>query len=89
MLDFLKLAKLVSSLGADCLVEMQEQESALEAAQAAFANARANTVAFRDKMLENSPWVLWPTARPLEELGLSEVVTTIDKIGRASCRERV
>lgn len=78
MLDFLKLAKLVSSLGADCLVEMQEQENALEAAQAAFAAAGENTMAFRDKMLENSPWVLWPTARPLEELALVEVVSTID-----------
>lgn len=65
MLDFLKLAKQVASLGADVLVE-ETEEQLLEAALAAY--KAQETGPFRDKLLENSPWVLWPTARPLEEI---------------------
>lgn len=76
MLDFLKLSQQVSSIGIESLVERQEQENLLAAALTVF--EAQETKAFREKLLENSPWVLWPTACPLEELHQTRPVKVID-----------
>jgi hypothetical protein len=78
MLDFMKLSQLVSQIGADALVEKQDYERVLTSALAAFSGAEKNGVGFEHKLAENAPWVLWPTAKPLEAIGLREVISVLD-----------
>ncbi len=78
MLDFIKLSQLVSQVGADAAREKQDFERVMECAQAAFRTAQASPQKFEDRLAENAPWVLWPTARPLEPLALRATVPAIE-----------
>jgi len=77
MLDFIKLSQLVAQVGADAVVERQDYEQILGRALTALQAAQADHSKFADRLSENAPWVLWPTARPLEPLPLQEIVSAI------------
>lgn len=78
MLDFMKLSQLVSQIGSDALVEQQDFDRVQKNAMAAYAAAAENSRSFSDKLALNAPWVLWPTARPLEDIALMQPVSAID-----------
>jgi len=68
MLDFVKLGQLVSQLNADNLVEKQDSKSTHQEALTVFAQECQDSAAFNAKLARNAPWILWPTATPLEPL---------------------
>ncbi len=74
----MKLSQLVSQIGSDALVEKRDFERVQKNALAAFAVAAENSQKFADKLAENAPWVLWPTARPLEDISHRQPVLPID-----------
>ncbi len=78
MLDFMKLSQLVTQIGADAVVEKQDYERVLASALSAFSAAEKNSENFANKLAENAPWVLWPTAKPLEPIGKREAVAALD-----------
>ncbi len=78
MLDFIKLSQLVGQVGADSIVEKQDFERTMQRALAAFHTAQNAAQQFENRLSENAPWVLWPTAKPLEPLSVREIVPTIE-----------
>ncbi|CAN5490195.1 DNA double-strand break repair nuclease NurA [soil metagenome] len=78
MLDFMKISQLVAQIGADAVVEKQDYERILASALSAFSGAAKDSEKFEQKLSENAPWVLWPTARPLEPVGHRETVAALN-----------
>ncbi len=78
MLDFIKLSQLVSQVGADSVVERQDFARTLQRALAAFHTAQNAAPQFENRLAENTAWVLWPTAKPLEPLSVRETVPAIE-----------
>jgi hypothetical protein len=80
MLDFVKLGLLVSQIGIDSLVERQDAKSSLNEALAVFGRECLDSRAFAEKLAANAPWILWPTAMPLEPLATAKKVPVLDTI---------
>jgi hypothetical protein len=80
MLDFVKLGLLVSQIGIDSLVEQQDIKSTLNEALAVFASQCLDSQAFAQKLAANAPWILWPTAMPLEPLSTIKDVPVLDTL---------
>ncbi|MBU6454203.1 MAG: DNA double-strand break repair nuclease NurA [Cyanobacteria bacterium REEB67] len=70
MLDFLKLGLLVSQISAETLVDnsLTDGGAALSEALLVFARQCQDDSAFAARLAANAPWILWPTAMPLEPL---------------------
>jgi len=80
MLDFIKLGLLVSQITLDSLAEKQDTRSSLDEALLVFARECINQTAFTEKLAVNAPWILWPTAMPLEPLSTAKSVASIDTL---------
>ncbi|HNG19913.1 MAG TPA: DNA double-strand break repair nuclease NurA [Candidatus Obscuribacter sp.] len=68
MLDFLKLAPLLDSIGVDSLKDLKDSEELVRSALQAFQTAAADFPAWASMLDENRPWVLWPLLKPLSPL---------------------
>ncbi|MBS2006857.1 MAG: DNA double-strand break repair nuclease NurA [Cyanobacteria bacterium SZAS TMP-1] len=80
MLDFVKLGLLVSQLNADSLKGAQDNKSSLGEALSTFVRECQDIEAFEFKLLKNAPWILWPTARPLEPLDTMAALTPLETL---------
>src|SRR5690348_4391063 len=78
MLDFVKLGFLLSQIGADSLAEQQDIKEILAQALAAYARACSDENAYAEKLERNAPWILWPTARPLEPFSTVKNVPALE-----------
>ncbi len=74
MLDFVKLGLLVSQIGIESLAEQQDLSSSLEQALAVYGRQCLDEQAFAARLAANAPWILWPTAMPLENLSTAKHV---------------
>ncbi|MBI5174173.1 MAG: DNA double-strand break repair nuclease NurA [Candidatus Melainabacteria bacterium] len=68
MLDFLKLAPLLDSIGVDSLKDLKDSEELVRSALQAFQTAAADFPAWSSMLDENRAWVLWPLLKPLAPL---------------------
>ena len=78
----MKLSQLVAQIGADSVVEKQDYERVLANALSAFAAAAKDSDKFEQKLADNAPWVLWPTARPLEPIGHKEKIAALSSVSQ-------
>jgi hypothetical protein len=80
MLDFVKLGLLVSQISVDSLNDQQDIKSTLADALAVYARECLDTGSFEAKMAANAPWILWPTALPLEPLSTAKGVPLLETL---------
>jgi hypothetical protein len=78
MLDFVKLGLLVSQIGVDSLAEQQDLSSSLHKALEVYGRECLDEAAFAAGLAVNAPWILWPTAMPLEALSTAKYVPLLD-----------
>lgn len=78
MLDFLKLAPLLDSIGADSLKDLKETEELVQAALRAFHTAAADFPAWASMLDENRAWVLWPLLKALSPIAAYDNVPALE-----------
>jgi hypothetical protein len=78
MLDFVKLGLLVSQISVESLAEQQDFSSSLDQALAVYARECLDEQAFAARLAANAPWILWPTAMPIENLSTAKPVPLLE-----------
>lgn len=74
MLDFSKVVQQIDAIGRESFIDLNELEETVSNAQAALDRAIRRPEEFALRLDENSNWVLWPVATPLEPVGVKHTL---------------
>jgi hypothetical protein len=80
MLDFNKVVQQIDSIGRESFVDTEALQETIANAQAALDRAIKDPDQFVTRLDENSNWVLWPVATPLEPVGAKHSIVVADDL---------
>lgn len=78
MLDFSKLVQQIDAIGKESFVDTEALQETLSNAQAAFVRAMRAPEEFAQRLDDNSNWVLWPVAKPIEPVDSKYTIEIMD-----------
>lgn len=78
MLDFNKVVQQIDSISKESFIDTDALQETMENAQAALDRAIRSPEEFVTRLDENSTWVLWPVATPLEPVGVKHSIKVSD-----------
>ncbi len=78
MLDFNKVVQQIDSISRESFIDTDALQETIENAQAALDRASREPDQFVTRLDENSNWVLWPVATPLEPIGVKHSIAVAE-----------